>query len=253
LKGVLIFLSILLVAFVPALLASPEGLLDVFSYHGNRGVQIESTMGSALLKLNAVQGIVYAHGSLEVVGGLAGVAATATAVVTLVLLFITFGIIWHEARCGRFRPSHFPRYAAAILLAFIVGSKVLSPQYLVWLLPLVPLALRGAWNIGVSAMYLLACGLTTQIIFSDFYHAGSTLEEELEALYSGASLVLDSHRYISLVGANNLYYGIDPLNVLLGRNLLLIILWLAMIMVPAQEEPSLTTQGQAAGEEPHGA
>ena len=45
----------------------------------------------------------------------------------------------------------------------MLGSKVLSPQYVIWLLPLVPLSVGGVPGLGVSAVFLAACFLTTQV------------------------------------------------------------------------------------------
>jgi hypothetical protein len=45
----------------------------------------------------------------------------------------------------------------------MLGSKVLSPQYVIWLLPLVPLGAGGLAQLGVSAVFLAICWTTTQI------------------------------------------------------------------------------------------
>jgi len=228
LRGTLTFVGILLAGFVPAFLASPSGFSNVFSYHAERGLQMESFVASILLKLEWVEGIAYRYGAVEVVGGLAEVAATATLLITLALLFITCAVIWREARHGCLGARQFPRYAAALLLAFMVGSKVLSPQYMLWLLPLVPLAYRGAWNLGVSAVFLVACW-STHLVLSAFYGAA------LSNIYTDESLVLDSQRYLALISEES-FYGIHPLDILLVRNTLLLVLWLAMLVIPARGE-----------------
>ena len=55
------------------------------------------------------------------------------------------------------------RYAAACVCAFIAFGKVLSPQFLIWLIPLVPLV-RGRRGAIASAV-LLAALLLTQLYF----------------------------------------------------------------------------------------
>ncbi len=48
------------------------------------------------------------------------------------------------------------RYAAAAVLAFMVGNKVLSPQYLIWLLPFMA-AVDGRVGRVVRPLFLVAC------------------------------------------------------------------------------------------------
>ena len=232
LRGTLVFVGILLAGFIPAFLASPSGFSNMFSYHAHRGLQIESFAASALLRLDWVEGIAFRYGAVETVGGLSEAAAIATLPITLALLFITGAVIWGKARRRRLGPAQFPRYAAALLLAFLVGSKVLSPQYLVWLVPLVPLAFRGAWGIGASTLFLLACAITVPMLYGFYpYHAENPTFIEMVS----TPIILDSKQYLSLVGEYSLL-GIHPLHILLGRNILLLILWLAMLLVPDRDE-----------------
>jgi hypothetical protein len=81
--------------------------------------------------------------------------------VTGVLLVLTAAVAYREHHEGRFEPDQLPRFAAAFVLAFLIGSKVLSPQYVIWLLPLVPLSAGGVWGLGVSAVFLAVCWMTT--------------------------------------------------------------------------------------------
>ena len=59
------------------------------------------------------------------------------------------------------------RYSAACICTFVVLGKVLSPQFLIWLVPLVPLV-RG--RRGIAASLLLAAALVlTQVYFPKRY------------------------------------------------------------------------------------
>jgi hypothetical protein len=113
-------------------------------------------------------------------------------------------VTYREHREGRFGPEQLPRFAAAFVLAFLIGSKVLSSQYVIWLLPLVPLSAGGAWGLGVSAVFLAVCWMTTQVF--PFHYL------EISA-------------------------GRPPgTDILLGRNLLLLVLWGLMLSLPSGSE-----------------
>src|SRR5215210_7730263 len=57
----------------------------------------------------------------------------------------------------------FPWYAAALILAFMLGLKFHSPQYVIWPLPLVPLGVGGVSDLSRWAVFLAACSLTAQV------------------------------------------------------------------------------------------
>ena len=63
-------------------------------------------------------------------------AAIVSSIVQVAALLVDLG---RCTRAGRRRASGSSRYAAAAVVAFVAFGKVLSPQYLVWLIPLVPL------------------------------------------------------------------------------------------------------------------
>jgi hypothetical protein len=49
--------------------------------------------------------------------------------------------------------------SAAVLVAYIALGKVLSPQYMIWLIPLVPLV-QGRRGLRAAGLFALACLLT---------------------------------------------------------------------------------------------
>jgi hypothetical protein len=162
-RGYAVFLAALALFVVPALLLGGAGFLATLAYHADRGLQLESLAASVLMKLGWVSDVVFGYGALEVRGRGVDLAGSLSLPVTGVLLLVTAFFAYREHRKGRFGPEAFPRYAAALILAFMLGSKVLSPQYVIWLLPLVPLAARGVAGIGVSALFLAVCWTTTRI------------------------------------------------------------------------------------------
>jgi hypothetical protein len=169
--------------------------MQSFAYQADRGLQVESLAASVLMKLGWVDDVVFEYGAFEVRGRGAELASYLSLLLTGALLIITALFMYRRGRFGEF-----PRHAAALILAFMLGSKVLSPQYVIWLLPLVPLSAGGAAQLGISALFLAACWTTTQV-FPIHYGDLVNLRAPGPAL-------------------------------LLVRNLLLVFLWGLLIIVP---------------------
>jgi hypothetical protein len=163
---------------VPFAIVAPHGLWVSVSDQASRPLQIES-LGASLLTSFAHPAVVTSHGSQNIAGH--GALAACFAVlqgVALVGLWVAF------AR-GPATPQRLLRFAAAAVCAFIVFGKVLSPQYLIWLVPLVPLV-RGRRG-AVAAGLLVAALVLTQVWFPtrywryalDFRLAGVVLARDL--------------------------------------------------------------------------
>jgi hypothetical protein len=113
-------------------------------------------MAAALVALHNVAGLdvemVGSHGSQNVGGDLgvgAGIAAATLQLSVLVAAWLAFS-------AGPVTRERLVRFAALVLVAFVALGKVLSPQFLIWLLPLVPLV---GGRRGVAAGALLATAL----------------------------------------------------------------------------------------------
>lgn len=203
--GFLAFFAMLGLFFVPAYLLGGERFVESFTYHTDRGLQLESLGSAVLMKLGWVQNIVFQYGAWEVEGRGVGLLSALSLPISGALLLVTALAMYRDHRVHGFVAAKFPRYAAAFILAFMVGSKVLSPQYLLWLLPLLPLAAFGLWGLAVSGIFLVACWTTTQI-FPNYY--GELMGLEPEAV-----------------------------NLLLLRNLLLVMFWVVMLVLPPESVP----------------
>jgi hypothetical protein len=147
--------SIALVA-LSFLVIAPGGFTDSIQRQLERPLQIES-LGSALLlaahRLGAYDATVVSSSGSQNLGG---PAADALAVAqTVVQIFAVVGVwmLFEARRGGR---EGFVAACAATAVAFVAFGKVLSPQFLVWLVPLVPLV---AGRIGIGASALLASAL----------------------------------------------------------------------------------------------
>lgn len=199
--GYAVFLGVLACFFVPFL--GGRGLLESFAYQAERGLQVESLAAAVLIHLRSVGEVAFEYGAFEVRGKGVGLATSLSPLLTLVLLTVTGLVMYREyRRLGKLGVKDFPRHAAALILAFMLGSKVLSPQYMIWLLPLVPLGAGGAAGAAMCVVFLVVCLLTTQV-FPTHY------ADLLAFRYPGPEL-------------------------LLARNLLLVVLWIMMLAPPAK-------------------
>ena len=148
-----VFGALVLAVAGAAALADPGGWLGPIRYALSRPVQVESLPSTVLWLLSgfrAPSGVVHSFSSVNVVAAGAGIVET-TAFVVLVA-----GIVAVSARLAAGALS-LPRACLACLLLVVLTSRVLSPQYLVWLLPLVALELgvEPLW-IGICIITLLA-------------------------------------------------------------------------------------------------
>jgi uncharacterized membrane protein len=158
----LVGLAVALAAFVPFVVLSPSGMWHSLSGQASRPLQIES-LGGALFTTFGDPRIVSTHGSQNVAGhGAVAALLTFAELASIVGLWVAF------AR-GEASRERLVRYSVACVCAFVAFGKVLSPQYLIWLVPLVPLV-RGPRGVGAVAALTAACVLT-QVWFPFRYWA----------------------------------------------------------------------------------
>ena len=155
--------AVVALVLVPFLALAPGGLWDSVVHQTTRPLQIESLASGVLLAAHQVGGLSItmesSHGSQNLAGSLPHALGT----VSTVLLVVALLAIWLAAARGPATPERLVRYSAASLVAFVALSKVLSPQFLIWLIPIVPLV-RGRRGLVASALLGLAL-LLTQLWF----------------------------------------------------------------------------------------
>jgi Glycosyltransferase family 87 len=180
-----VFVGVLAACFLPFVLIAPEGVAASLGRQLSRPLQIESLGSAVLLATGANVEMESGHGSQNIAGtpGLV-VGIVATAVQALALLGI-----WAAFVRGPMDRERLVRFAAAAVIAFIAFGKVLSPQFLIWLVPLVPLV-RGLR--GLAASGLLALGLVlTQLWFpSRYWDFALSFDETLSWLVLARDLAL---------------------------------------------------------------
>jgi hypothetical protein len=159
-----------LLPFLPYLIMAPGGVLASFTYHLERPLQIESVLGTPLLLGQAIGStrvdIVTSYGSQGIASPTADTVASVGTVLMIVALLGVTGLAWRRRRLLAERPELLPVAALAFVLAGMAFGKVLSPQFLIWLVPLAPLiVVRDYWLGGL----LFAVLLLTQIGFPGMY------------------------------------------------------------------------------------
>ena len=148
------------VLFVPFFVIAPGGVGFSLWTQLRRHLQIETVGSSLLLALDKL-GVYNAHwiagkpGSIALSGTLADVVGTLSTVVSLALVGL---VVWAYRR-GRDDERRLITAFAAALAGFTIFAKVLSPQYLTWILPFVPLA-AGRRGVYAAATFLAALALT---------------------------------------------------------------------------------------------
>jgi hypothetical protein len=146
-------------AYLPFLLLAPDGVADSFGRQLGRPLQIESLGAGILLALHQAFGTTLEWSSGSGSQNLTGTGADVIAVLLGVAQVAAVAAVWFAYARGPATAERLVRHAAAAVVAFVAFSKVLSPQFLVWLAFLVPLVggTRARAALGLTA---LACALT---------------------------------------------------------------------------------------------
>ena len=135
-------LAFTLAAVVPFIVYLPpdlSGIWHVFRYHMERPLQIESVLATPML-LGQLLGADWAHsghshGSQSLIAPGTDIAAAASGLLTLLAAAGVYSLIWRRRARLATTAGDAVLAVFALLLALMSFSKVLSPQYFIWLLP----------------------------------------------------------------------------------------------------------------------
>ncbi|HEV7641773.1 MAG TPA: hypothetical protein VGO39_12975, partial [Gaiellaceae bacterium] len=151
-RAALVSLVVVAAAFVPFAIVAPHGVWRSLQGQASRPLQIES-LGASLFTAFGHPSVISSHGSQNVAGH-GGVAAF----FSLLQVAVLAGL-WIAFARGPATGDRLLRFAAAAVCAFIAFGKVLSPQFLLWLIPLVPLV-RGRRGLAATGLLTVALVLT---------------------------------------------------------------------------------------------
>jgi hypothetical protein len=178
-----ILTGVVALVFLPFVALAPDGVAYSLGRQLGRPLQIESLGSSFFLAAHHLLGLELVmrsgHGSQNLDGvGPAAAGLLLSAVQLAVLVWI-----WLRRPASA---EELVRWSAAALVAFVALGKVLSPQFLIWLAPLVPLV---AGRRGLYGSALLAVALVlTQLWFPYRYWE---LALEFDGLASALVLARD--------------------------------------------------------------
>src|SRR5262245_501295 len=174
-----LLLGVVAAAWVPFLVLAPHGVWDSFWAQVSRPLQIESLGSAVLLAAHHVFGLGLTMESSHGSQNLSGAAPDTLAVASSVLQFAALLATWILFARGPATRERLLLASAAALVAFVALGKVLSPQFLIWLIPVVPLV---AGRRGLIASALLAVALVvTQLWFPYRYWELALVFGELES------------------------------------------------------------------------
>ncbi|MEV0472835.1 glycosyltransferase family 87 protein [Streptomyces prunicolor] len=143
---------------------------------GGRGVQIESLGGTALGLATHVGWpgqVHYRYGAMEFTGPYVSTVADAS----LALTAVAFGLLlWWRIRARRWTDATPYDAALSAVLLFTVTSRVISPQYMIWLLGLAAVCLtsRHTTQRVVAALIVAATAVSTvefPVLYGDVIHS----------------------------------------------------------------------------------
>lgn len=183
---------------LPFLYASAEGLARAFMYHAERPLQIESSWSTPILIMSWFGyglRMFSSYGSHNLFTPLSNFFATISGPVTVFFLAVGYWQFWKRTAPSGNRAveegyfnDQLVRFAVATIIIFVAGGKVLSPQFLIWLLPLMPLIYDSDRNYLLSLFGLIL--VMTQFEFPFFYGQLLALNPGMVILVAVRNLLL---------------------------------------------------------------
>jgi uncharacterized membrane protein len=170
--GIISFAAVSLLILLPFLITGPANLLSLYNYHAERGVQLESSYAS-FLEMADKLGLIhvstqFTFGSWNLTGRAANFLAAASTPLLLILLLGLYWLVYRRADTGKIDIGSLGICSLLAIVITLITSKILSPQYLIWLIPLLPLVTGRVrfWIWGIFA----AVGVLTYYLFPIAYY-----------------------------------------------------------------------------------
>jgi uncharacterized membrane protein len=184
-SGITVFTACILVISLPFLFAGPDSYFSFLSYHAERPLQIETTYSSILMFIGRFSPtflqLEFGAGSNNLVGPWPEALTQISLGISVFLLLMGYCLIYYRMKTEKNHLPEIGAYSLLVISILVITSKILSPQYLIWLLPLLPL-LSGRKRYIIWALFAVTGALS--------YYIYPVLYLELGNFNSWASIVL---------------------------------------------------------------
>lgn len=170
-RAAVTFLVTCVVVLSPLLVIAPASLGRMLAFHSERGIHLDSVYATLAFAARTVGltfvGITLSYRSVNITGPAADVLVRLSTPLLAAALLASYVVVFRRTSGTDAAATRDVRVLATsstlVLLAGLVTSKVLSPQYLIWVLPLLPLVVRPYRRL-VWAVFA-AAGLATYYIY----------------------------------------------------------------------------------------
>jgi hypothetical protein len=186
-------------AALPLLPRAGTNVFTFLKYHATRGIQLETTWSTLSLVLGRF-GIAEVHpehnfGAFHVGGRLPSLFATLSMPLTVVVALAPQVVaLSRRLRHDEVEGRTFEHATLATVAGFMIAGKVLSPQFMLWIAPLLPLAVEGP----AGAFFTLMIGALTTAVYP---YLSPALEQRAPG--HGYALLAVGARNLVLIG----WYG----------------------------------------------
>lgn len=156
--------AIVVAGVLPFLVLAPHGLWRMVHYHLVRPLQIESLGAAYMRGITSLAGhpmaATYSYGSHNLVGRGASVVSAMT---TLVQIAAIIAVVVTVVRMRSAGPRVYVSAIAATLAVIVATAKVLSPQFMLWVLP-ASVLVAGRYG-RLAAVLCMTALVATQLEF----------------------------------------------------------------------------------------
>lgn len=151
LRPIISFSSVCLVVLIASLWVNTDQTISPLFYLKNRPFQIESSWASILWLINFFSGqaaVIYSYGSTNFISTFSQTFFPISSIFALDGILILY---WLQIR----HKLTLVVTCILVMLIAIITSKVFSPQYLMWVVPLIPLLKGNTKEIKVTWIFIL--------------------------------------------------------------------------------------------------